>query len=422
MSTVSIYHSLAGSLVRRGRPNLGGLVGLGPRPVSLTTQGTVRTASSLASIATAYAASAPGDTIVVDNGSYGALTLARNLASGDVRILPATAGGVTFTRVDVSGAVGLDIRGINTSDEVYYATSSRIKWRGGVFNPTTPYGPTGHNIRESCYDILIEDTTLNNADCSFFVYADRDSLASDLIVIRHVRSNNVGQDHLFGSRGTHVTVEDSEFYGHTEDAEHQDGFQVVGLKDFTVQRNHYWNSRAFRDGASDRNDHAFMVNYTPGEVGGGGTAGRIPERGLIENNLIHDMTSTGISIAGGLNMKLRYNTVYDVGASGAATAVIFAPDAGNTVSVDEMIGNVLESWSSSGASITTNSHNFVADNSGPAGTSKLSGSPGFVDAANQDYRLTAGSQNRGSGLTSGAPVLDLYSVTRPSPPSRGAIE
>lgn len=403
---------------RKGRTTRAPVGLLGPRPSAgqLVPQvgGTVRNATNAATLTSALASSVAGDTITLSAGSYGAFATAKSIASGFIRIIPVTPGTVTFGRVDLSGAQGLEWLGINTTDEVYYASGSRIRWRWGTFSPTSPFVPTGHNIRESCSDLWIADNMLSNADCSFFLYAGTDAAASTNVLIEHNRSENVGQDHVFGSRGTFVTIRRNELFGHTEDVEHQDGVQVVGLKDWAIVQNHIWHTRAFRDAASDRNDHGVMINYTPGE-------GRVPERGLVENNLMHDLTSTAISVAGGLALKFRHNTCYDVGAGGSATAVIFAPDAGNTITVDELIGNVLESFSSTGATITTNSYNFVADGSGPAGTNRLTGAPGFVDAANADYRLSAASQLRGSGTPSST-VVDLYSRTRPTPPSRGAIE
>lgn len=424
MPTPAGGYVLSGGLwQRRGRASRtpGGALLLGPKAVDITPQsgGTVRSATSAATLTSALAASVAGDTVTLSNGSYGAFSTSKSIASGLIRIVPLNAGAVTFGRVDLSGAQGLDFRGINTTDEVYYSSSSRVRWRGGTSTPGAT--GTGHNVRESCSDLLIEDPTVTNALCSFYFYASTDALASTNITVQRVRSNNVAQDHFFVGRATFLTIQDSEATGHTESTEHQDGVQIVGGKDVTIRRNHFWNTRTFRDAAVDRNDHGIIINYDPAETAPSGP-GRKPERITIENNLIHDMTATGIAIAGCLTASIVNNTVYDNGSGGTDNALSVAPDAGNTINGLTVKNNIFSRWSQTGATMTSEANNFVGDASGPAGTARLTGAPGFVAQATADYRLTAGSQNRGSGTATGAAVGDLYQVARPTPPSRGAIE
>lgn len=396
---------------------------VGPGAVDVSTQGTVRVATSTATIVSQLAASAAGDTVQIAAGTYAQVVTSRSVPSGLIRVVPAPGATVTIAGVNLTGAQGLDWRGINTTAEVRYSSTVRCRWRGGISTPGATV--VGHNIRESCSDLVIEDATVTDPDCGFFLYADRDTLASDNITIQRCRVNNVAQDHIFIGRGTNVVIQDCELFGNIEDPEHSDGVQIVGGKGVTIRRNHIRCTRAFRDGAIDRNDHGIICNYDPGEVGGGGTAGRVPENITIENNLIHDQTSHGITLAGVLGCTIRNNTVYDNGLSGTELALSVAPDAGNTISNLVLVNNIFNKISISGVTPATNTHNFVADGSGPAGTNRLTGTPGFVDnttAAALDYSPATGSQNLTSGTTSGAPATDLLGATRPSPPSRGALE
>jgi hypothetical protein len=77
---------------------------------------------------------------------------------------------------------------------------------------------------------------------------------------------------------------------------------------------------------------------------------------------------------------------------------------------------------STGVSYLTNTNNLVVDGSGPAGTAKLTGSAGFKNAADQDYRLAAGSRALRSGTSTGAPAVDLFGAPRGGAVDRGAIQ
>jgi len=412
--------ALLGAAGWRARQAAAVLDTIGPRAIDITQIGTIRSATTAATIVSQINASVAGDTVVIAAGSYASVTVPKNIASGFIRIVPASLGAVSIAGVNLTSSQGLDWRGINTTGEVYYDTCSRIRWRGGTSTPGATL--VGHNIRGSCSDVLVEDATVTNPLCGFYLYADRDTNASNLVTIQHNRVNNVAQDHVFFGRGTNVLIEANEFFGNTEDAEHQDGVQIVGGKDAAIRRNHMNAGRTYRDSATDRNDHGIICNYDPSEVGAGGTAGRVPERITIENNLIHDQSSYGIALAGILGCVINNNTIYDNGLSGAEVALSVAPDAGNTISGLEIRNNIFNKMSISGTTPTVNTNNFVADGSGPTGTNRLTGSPGFVNSAAANYALSSGTQNVGSGTATGAPSVDYYNQTRSNPPSRGAIE
>lgn len=394
---------------------------LGPRTVDISTQGTVRDANSAATIVSQINASSAGDTVRIAAGTYGDLTVPKSIASGLIRIVPATAGTVTIASIDMDNAQGLDWRGINTTGaawgNVYFRNSKRCRVRGGTH---TNAAAQVFDIRRLCDDVLIEDVTVEDSYMAFNVTAGAGETVPRNIALQHFRSENVSRDHLFLSRGEWITVQDFECYGITEDVEHQDGVQIVGAKHVMIRRGHIWNDRSFRDGAIDRNDHGIIVNYDPAET----PDGRVPEDIHIENMLIHDMTSRGITIAGVQNgLTIRNVTSYDNGASGTGEGLTMDPDSGNIIEDVTVVNSVFNTvyWTTLSGATPVLDYNFVADASGSS-TNELTGSPGFLDSANQDYRLTAASQNRGSGSAAYGPTEDVSGSTRPSPPSRGFSE
>lgn len=399
---------------------------LGPRPsIDLSTQGTVRTANSDATIVSQIAASSAGDTVSIAAGTYGDLTIDTVIAGGFVRIIPTSGlGTVTISSVTIEDAEGLDFRGIDTDDHAsdwgnwYMRNTKRCRIRGGSHNSQTA-ATVVFDVRRECDDIIIEDVLVEDSFSPFNVNANPGETVPRNIVLQHFHTEGTKEDHVFLGRGEWITIQDFECYGHTEDAEHQDGVQIVGAKHVMIRRGHIWNDRSFRDAAIDRNDHGVIANYDPAET----PDPRVPEDIWIENLLIHDMTSRGLTIAGVQNgLTIRNVTSYDNGEDGDGEGLTMDPDAGNIIEDVTVVNCIFNTtyWTTlTGTPVLD--YNFVADGSGSS-TNELTGSPGFVDSANQDYRLTEASQNRDSGSSAYGPDEDAYGTDRPDPPSRGYSE
>ena len=315
--------------------------GTGPMPVDLTPQGATRTATATAAgIVAAIDAAPAGSTVLVPGGSYGDVAVDRVVGSGTVRVQPAPGAAVTIASVDLTGASGLDWRGINTTGGVFFKNTARVQWRGGTHTLTER--DTGFYFHSGSRDITVEDVTVRGADCSFYLQSADEASRPTNILIQRVRSEDVHQDHVFISRGS-ATIQDFVLHGHTESAEHQDGVQIVGGKDVTIRRGTMSNDRAFRDGAVDRNDHGVMINYTPGE-------GRVPENITLEDLDIHDMTSTGVAVAGVRGLSLNRVHAHDNGPGGGASDLVVDPDPGNVVTGLAEVGCTFSRRSVSGVS------------------------------------------------------------------------
>lgn len=300
----------------------------GPGAVDLAPQrgGVVRTADSVSAIHAAVSASNPGDTVQVVAGRYGPLTLPKQVPTGYVRVVPAPGAKVDVAAVNLTGAQGLDLRGLNLyGDGARFERSVRCAWRGGVH--LVPNTATCFIFHRGCLDIEVEDFLSRGARNTLYAQAFSEADRPRRVKIRRWRSEMVSQDHFFGSRGSEFTVELFTTWGHTESPEHQDGIQIVGLKDSTFRLGEIGGDRAFRDAAIDRNDHGIMVNYTSGET----PEGRVPERLVFEDVDIHDQTSTGVSIAGGKGITLRRVHSHDNGRLGSAYDLRVDPDTGNVV-------------------------------------------------------------------------------------------
>ena len=290
--------------------------------MDLTPQGATSTApNSPAGIVAAINAAPAGSTVLIPAGNYGAVSVNRQVGTGTVRVQPAPGATVTIAAVNLTGAAGLDWRGINTTAGVKFQNTSRVQWRGGTHTLTA--NDTGFLLHAGSRDITVEDVTVRGADCSFYLQASDEGSRPTGIVLQRFRSENVHQDHVFISRGS-ATIQDFTMGGHTESGEHQDGVQIVGGKNVTVRRGTIANDRAFRDSAQDRNDHGVMINYTPGE-------GRVPEAITLEDVDIHDMTSTGVAVAGVHGLTLRRVNAHDNGPGGRANDLVLDPDPGNVI-------------------------------------------------------------------------------------------
>ncbi|MCV2490656.1 hypothetical protein OF117_14940, partial [Geodermatophilus sp. YIM 151500] len=296
----------------------------GPGLVDRTPQGTVRNANSPQSLQAALEASQAGDTVVLAGGSYGAQSFTRSVTEGLIRITPAAQATVTFGRTTISGD-GLDFRGIDTTDQVTIVSgASNVFWRGGIH---TRLGAThGFYVNGAVTAVTVEDVKVRGADCSFYIQGTTTSLPKG-VTLQRFHSENVIQDHVFGSRGSNVTIRDFITSGHTDTTEHSDGVQIVGLKDVLIANGEITNPVSLRDNAYDRHDQGVMINYDPRDG-----SGRIPERITIDGLLLRNQTSTGIAVAGvrGLiisNTTGQYNGQRGLGADGLRVD----PDPGNVI-------------------------------------------------------------------------------------------
>jgi hypothetical protein len=390
---------------------------IGPRPVDLTPTGTVRYVTPGQSWSAAVNASSSGDTVVVRAGNHARQTINRSLASGNINVFAEVGATVTVAGLNLTGAAGLTFRGFTITGNVYLSGSRRMAIQGNRIYTTYASRARGIDVRDNCSDILIADNryagNAAGAPGYYFLHinAVSDSTRPTNITIAHNDSGPVHVDHIFISRGRFITIEANSIHGIVDSPEHSDGVQSVGGQDLYIRRNHFWDTTSNRDAAVDRHDQAIMLNSDP-------PTSRYTRNVEISNNLISNWVGTGVAVAGAPNTRVFNNTIYDVGANGTGTAASFDADSGNTVSVS-LYNNILSSLYINRATIDRNDHNFVANGSGPAGSSRLTGNPGFVDRSS--YRLTATSQNRNSASTTGAPTTDLFGVQRNSPSDRGAV-
>lgn len=293
----------------------------GPQPVNVSVQGSAHnaTASNLSSV---LASTPVGDTVVLAGGNYGNVTLSASKGtSGTVRLVPAAGATVTFGTVTFSGS-GLDVRGVNTTGQVT-VTGQNDFWRGGTHSRTS--SQDGFLIRDGAANVTVEDATVTNALVSFYLQGTA-SLHPNHVTLARFKSTNVSQDHIFGSWGDYVTIRDGITQDHVNNADHNDGIQIVGLKDVTIYNDLITNSLALRDASGDRNDHGIMVNYDQTDG-----SGRVPERITVDSTTISNQRSYGICVAGVLTMTVKNSSVVDNGLSGNGLDVNVYPDPHNQI-------------------------------------------------------------------------------------------
>ena len=390
---------------------------LGPRPVDISTVGTVTDISAGADIQTALAGMSAGNTLRLGAGSYPYSQITKVLATGTIRVVPATAGTVSIPGIWINGAKGIDFRGIDwvTGESVWFEDAIDCAVRGGT-STVDPALWNNFEIRHSNNGVTVEDVDCQSGFITWNITTGAATYATapTNVYIRNNRSQQPTRDHVFGSFGTFVYVERNVITGFVDSAEHADGIQSVGLRDSYIRQNHIYGSRAERLGSRiDRSDQGIILNSETV------SPFRTSERIEVSNNLVHDCPGSGLAVAGCTDVKVFNNTIVDNDITSPEDAR-FDADAGNTVT-GEVYNNIFGNFYVNTATLSRNDSNFVLDGTGPVGTNKLTGDPGFTNQDSLDYSLTAASANKGSASATGIPSTDIESTTRVAPHDRGAI-
>ncbi|GAA3334824.1 hypothetical protein GCM10020358_00740 [Amorphoplanes nipponensis] len=148
-------------------------------------------------------------------------------------------------------------------------------------------------------------------------------------------------------------------------------------------------------------------------------------RTLIENNIAHHNGARGINVFKGAHVDIVNNTLYRNAAHPAITI-----DLAVTRSRDvRVVNTVVVPGAGSPAAVVSGStevrfdHNLlVGEFDTPRDEAVLTSQPRFTDAGGGDFRLAAGSPGIDSGAAALAPAVDAGRVPRRQPVDRGAWE
>ena len=251
-------------------------------------------------------------------------------------------------------------------------------------------------------DVKILDNTITKIS-GYAIFAAHHSAGirgADDLVVRGNDLSYSGIDIIYGS-GYNWIIEGNYLHHTTEpvkESEHADHIQYCTADAHRIENaNYIIRNNIFAYGYQRANSSNYII------VGGHG-------RGLIYNNLMYGGAYNGILIQGSPNVKIFNNTVLESKNQG-----IYAYKSGN-YSVPstniKVFNNIV--LPTSGGAIGTSSN---SSSGYEASNNITSGDPKFVDKANRDYRLKAGSLAIDKGYVNTSkklpyPATDLDGRTR----------
>jgi parallel beta-helix repeat protein len=366
-----------------------------------------------------------GDTIWLRSGDYGALTLASAYNSAPITVAAEGTSTPRFSNVLVQSSQNWILRGLSVSPS--YATT---------YSNNTIVTVENHSWRGPAYDIEIDGFQIFSIpDESVWTLAsDWDTKAAngiyasaDRVVVRNCQIRNVNFALAMNGKGSRVER-------NTINAFCGDGMRGLG-DDEVFEYNLVKNLRVVNDNHADGfqswslgadgsvgtgvvknvtlRGNTFIAYENPNTPFAGGFQGigcfdGAYENWIIENNVILSDTYHGIALYGAINCRIVNNTVLDLDTSNTVTPWILITDLkSGTPSQDCVVRNNLTA-SLNVSSDTTN--NIVVDRNivvpkNPAAY--------FVNLAQFNVRLAAGSPAIDQGSASQAPAIDADGKPRP---------
>jgi Right handed beta helix region len=353
-------------------------------------------------VSRALATAQPGSTIVLQGGSYPALTAPAGTRSAPLTVTAAAGQTVTMPNVTVpAGASNLRFEGLTLTGE------------GG---PAFGIGDNAHDIqllnsvvRDSGDAILIQPGVSNvlfqGNDISSkapgatgggigLAFASTSTLPGSPpgqpndppisnVTIRNNKFHDIGSDAIRPANFVNLVVEGNDITGVKENGDHCDVLQVTfGGRDF-IFRNNYVHDNAGQG-----------LFIKDGEV----------TNARVENNVfVHNSLEITVSFFDTVNLTLVNNTVWD----NTAGNVFLRPGIRNVVLRNNLFQSLDADSTSEAISQTQSDYNVIAGGTGgPRGPHDVKATPKFVNAAGYDYRLAAGSVGIDSGTADGAPATD----------------
>jgi hypothetical protein len=373
----------------------------------------------------------PGDTIWLRSGDYGALTIHSAYNAAPITVAAATGQTPKFSNVLVQSSQNWILRGFTASPSF-----------AATYSNDTIVTVENHDWSGPSYDDVIDGFEIYSVpdESVWTTKADWDTKAAsavlatgDRVTIRNCRIRNVGY-------GIGITGIASRVEHNTVDGFCGDGLRGLG-DDEVLEYNLVKNARDVNDdhrdgfqswstGADGNVGTGVVKNITlrgntiigyespsipfAGTLQGIGCFDGFFDGWVVENNVIITDHWHGISFYGAKNLRIVNNTVLDLNDVEPGPPWIMITDhEDGTKSSDCVVRNNLTTALSVSGTNVVEDHNMIL----PA---DLTGY--FVDVANHDVHLAAGSPAIGQGSSDQAPALDADGVVRGSTVDVGAYE
>jgi len=378
------------------------------------------------SIASVVAASAPGDTVVVHNGSYPAVVLT-NLTLGGVTLVGQSRSGVVLGGLTIKGVSGLTVHGLTVANAAT-DTVSAVRVYGAshdvVLDSLTvlPQVYSGVDIFDRAYNVALRNSTVDGSGVT--------GTASTNGTARGIRINgtyngayaatywphdiqivgndisNAGSDLMQIVGAKNVLVQGNTLHDPQANSDHNDGVQAIGSDNLKIVANRFWAP------GPNGPDQAIILGRNPTN------ADLVVTNSYVADNIISNWRGTGIMTAGTSDTVVVNNTST---ANGTSTV----PGSGMAVEMPNgftnanlfVYNNIFDKLFLDGpATVTDASNNCIR--SGYLGRNSISADPQFADTSLWRLKLT--SPCLSAGTTTDMPATDYAGTARLSPPDVGA--
>lgn len=379
--------------------------------------GAAAPATPLCSITRALAAAPPGAKVLVRAGSYPALS-AGGRRTSSVTVAAYGAEAVSLPSISIAGGAGfLRFEGLHLTGA----------GRGAAFT-----------IGDNAHDIQLVSTEVDDSDDAIIVrpgasnvlfegndissrapgatnggiglaFASTSTLPGSPpgeendppisnVTIRNNHFHDIGIDAIRPSNFVNLVVEGNDMEGVKENGEHCDVLQVTfGGRGFVFRDNYI----------HDNQGQGLFIK--DGEV----------TNALVENNVfVHNSLEITVQFYDTVNLTLVNNTVWD-----NESNVLLRAGIRNVVVRNNLFQRLdVDSTSEAAATVHQDYNVIGGGNWGARGPHDVKGTPKFVNAAGDDYRLAAGSPGVDAGTADGAPAFDKACRPRydAPAPNRGA--
>lgn len=223
-------------------------------------------------------------TIELAAGDYGTLRL-DDRTWNRVVIRASAPTEVRFNSIELRRVTGLELRNVSVTGRVDATATNDFRLVG------TTVGD-GVYLRDGSHHIEIRENIIKGGRFGVWIQSRGTSRSHDVVVADNEISGQTGDNVQIGPCDDMV-LEDNTIADITDNADHNDGIQVMGGENITIRRNRLTGQ-----------DQAILLKPEPGALG----AGTIVRHIRVENNVITHSRGAGIIVAGATDVEIVNNT------------------------------------------------------------------------------------------------------------------
>ena len=416
-----------GSVVGYGNTKAGLPPQVVPQPPSLDTLPMPSDAimvRSAAELTAALQSAVGGETIALASGAYGVFAISNKTYNSTVFVRPQIGATPVFKSFRVTACKKMQIAGLSIlprrmngdtvgmAVELDGANEDIIFEKSLISYADDSSGWTAQNWLDYAYDgiaiygnrMIVRDNLIYNTAFALT------SLATNSFISRN-KINGFRGDGMRG-QGDYATFEYNDVRNCVQvDANHADGFQAFTMGPGGPGTGKITGVNLIGNTIIDNENMSHPLKC---HLQGIGLYDGTYVDWVIENNLIVTDMYHGITILGSVNSRIVNNTVIDHDPSnGIRPWILMDAHKNGTPTVGGIIRNNISYIVNPGAG-TTSDHNLIVNDASLATV--------FVDPANLDFRLKAGSPAIDAGTTDTAPAFDLLGRPRSTLNDLGAYD